>query len=199
MAPGANTSYLRVELLRATRAVARHAQTLGHLSRLSQPGARRPALRARDRRPGECRIQAFAGARPYRLSISQGEFTAAPDWYWNFWHREEARARSRCAGGFIDSRILHRGACALQQPVFLTATAERPTAAPGARSRRAHCRRAAQRLTAPLPKSAPAWIRTLARASDQFIVRRERRRAARAAAPASSRAIPGSPTGAATP
>jgi hypothetical protein len=31
---------------------------------------------------------------------------------------------------------------------------------------------AAQRLIAPLPKSAPDWIRELAQASDQFIVRR---------------------------
>ena len=30
-------------------------------------------------------------ARPYRLILSGGEFTPSPEWYWNFWHREEAR------------------------------------------------------------------------------------------------------------
>jgi len=41
---------------------------------------------------GQCRVLAFAGARPYRLAMSHGRFTAAPEWYWNFWHRVGSRS-----------------------------------------------------------------------------------------------------------
>jgi predicted glycogen debranching enzyme len=58
-----------------------------------------------------------------------------------------------------------------QRPVYVVATAETPAPAPGDEVFGA-LRAAAQRLNAPLPRSAPAWIRTLAQASDQFIVRR---------------------------
>jgi len=56
-------------------------------------------------------------------------------------------------------------------PVFLIATAESAVPAPGAEVQNA-LKAGSERLAAPLPKSAPAWIRALARASDQFIVLR---------------------------
>jgi predicted glycogen debranching enzyme len=65
--------------------------------------------------------------------------------------------------------------------VYLSATAEAATPAPGAEVLAALAA-ASRRLTAPLPKSAPAWIRTLAQASDQFIVRRGKAAAPTAAA-----------------
>ncbi len=68
MARGANTSYLRLELMRATAAAASDAQALGHLSRLSQPGPRRASLRL-DADAAECRVQAFRAHGPYRLSL----------------------------------------------------------------------------------------------------------------------------------
>ena len=52
---------------------------------------------------------------------------------------------------------------------------------------------AAQRLTAPLPKSAPAWIRTLAISSDQFIVRRNAAQGTAAAGTAATSIIAGYP------
>jgi glycogen debranching enzyme len=55
--------------------------------------------------------------------------------------------------------------------VYAVATADTAAPAPGDEVLAA-CRAASTALLAPLPKTAPAWIRTLAQASGQFIVRR---------------------------
>ena len=169
MAPGANTSYLRLELLRASAPL---RVTLKPLIAYRDyhshgRGAQSFQLEADAER---CRVQAFAGARPYRLSISQGRYSAAPAWYWNFWHRMEAE---RGLDALED--LLTPGTFAadlsLQRPVYLVATAESAAPVPGDEVLAA-LKAASQRLTAPLPRTAPAWIRALAQASDQFIVRR---------------------------
>jgi predicted glycogen debranching enzyme len=169
MAPGENTSYLRVELLRATgplRATFKplvtyrdyHSQNRGPKDFHLEAGA------------AQVKVLAFPGARPYRLVISEGRYTAAPEWYWNFWHRTEAE---RGLDALED--LLTPGSFAADltpgQPVYLSATAEAATPALG-EDVLAALAAASRRLIAPLPKRAPAWIRTLAQASDQFIVRR---------------------------
>ena len=180
MAPGANTSYLRLELLRSSAPLRVTLKPLVayrdyHSLRL---GAQPFQLQAD---AGQCRVHAFAGAQPYRLSICQGQFTAAPEWYWNFWHRMEAE---RGLDALED--LLMPGTFATnlspQRPVYLVATAEAETAtpAPGADILDA-LKAASQRLIAPLPKTAPAWILNLAQAADQFIVRRGAAVEARAA------------------
>jgi predicted glycogen debranching enzyme len=170
MAPGTNTSYLRLELLRATAPL--HA-TLKPLITYRDyhshgRGTRDFQLEADAE---QCRVQAFAGARPYRLSISQGRFSAAPAWYWNFWHRMEAE---RGLDALED--LLTPGTFAVdlvpRETVDLVATAETAAPAPGDQVLAA-LSAASRQLIAPLPKTAPPWIRTLAQASDQFIVRRD--------------------------
>jgi predicted glycogen debranching enzyme len=169
MAPGANTSYLRVELLRAT----------GPLRATFKPLVAYRDYHSQNRGPKDFHLEADAAqvtvlanarARPYRLIISQGRYTAAPEWYWNFWHRTEAE---RGLDALED--LLTPGSFAadlsLGQPVYLVATAEAAAPALGEEVLAA-LTAAAQRLVAPLPKRAPAWIRSLAQASDQFIVRR---------------------------
>ena len=169
MAPGANTSYLRLELLRASAPLSVRLKPLvAYRDYHSHNRGAQPFQIESD--AAHCRIQAFAGARPYRMSISQGRFTAAPEWYWNFWHRAEAE---RGLDALED--LLTPGTFAADlspnQPVYLVATAD--SAPPGAGADVLDALRAApQRLTAPLPGTAPEWIRTLAQASDQFIVRR---------------------------
>ncbi len=191
MAPGANTSYLRLECLRASAPLSVTLKPLiayrdyhSH-NRGTQPFQLEPDA-------GQCRVQAFAGARPYRLSISQGRFIAAPEWYWNFWHRLEAER-----GLDATEDLLMPGTFVADlrpgQPVYLTATAEAAEPAAGADILDV-LKSASQRLMAPLPKTAPAWIRTLAQASDQFIVRRDQ---ARAAATPGAVATPGAPATAA--
>jgi predicted glycogen debranching enzyme len=169
MAPGANTSYLRLELLRATAPLQVTLKPLLTYRDYHSQGRGAQAFQL-ETDAAQCRVQAFVGARPYRLSISQGQFIAAPAWYWNFWHRMEAER-----GLDAVEDLLTPGTFATdltpKQPVFLVATAETATPAPGAEIQNA-VKAAAQRLIAPLPKTAPAWIRSLALASDQFVVRR---------------------------
>jgi predicted glycogen debranching enzyme len=169
MAQGANTSYLRLELLRASgplRATLKpfvtyrdhHSHSQGAQPYQIQSGA------------AQCTIQAFADAQPYRLMISHGQFIAAPTWYWNFWHREEAQRGLDAA-----EDLLAPGSFVVelkpQLPIFLMATAESADPRGGGDVLENH-QAQAKALTRPLPESAPAWIHTLARSSDQFIVRR---------------------------
>ena len=190
MAPGANTSYLSLELLRASAPLRvtfkpliayrdYHSQNHG-----AQPFELEPEAE-------QCRVQAFAGARPYRLSISQGQFTAAPEWYWNFWRRMEAE---RGLDALEDLLMPGTFATELspQCPVYLVATAETAAPAPAAEILDA-LQATSRRLTSRLPKTAPAWIRTLALVSDQFIVRRGAASATSAPSTASYSVIAGYP------
>jgi glycogen debranching enzyme len=169
MAPGANTSYLRLELLRATGPV---QVTLKPLVTYRDYHSHGRGAKAFQLEAGAdfCGVQAFAGARPYRLSISRGRFTAAPEWYWNFWHRMEAERGLDAAEDLLTPGSFEV-ALSPRQAVCLAATAEMAAPAP-ADDVLAALKLASQRLIAPLPKSAPVWIRTLAQASDQFVVRR---------------------------
>jgi predicted glycogen debranching enzyme len=169
MAPGANTSYLRLELLRASAPLSvKLKPLLAYRDYHSQNRGAKPFQLESD--AAQCRVQAFNGARPYRMSISQGRFTPAPEWYWNFWHRMEAER-----GLDTVEDLLTPGTFAADlspnRPVYLVATAESAPPAPGADVLDA-LKAARGRLTALLPGTAPAWIRALAQASDQFIVRR---------------------------
>jgi glycogen debranching enzyme len=169
MAPETNTSYLRLELLRATGPLRATLKPLITYRGYHSHGRGASALQL-DAEAELCRVQAFPGARPFRLSISQGRFSAAPAWYWNFWHRMEAER-----GLDASEDLLTPGTFAAdlspQQAVYLVATAETAAPAPGDEVL-AVLKAASQRLIAPLPKTAPPWIRTLAQATDQFIVRR---------------------------
>jgi predicted glycogen debranching enzyme len=170
MSPGANTSYLRVELLRAPAPLRvtlkplltyRDYHSQGRGAKAFQLGAAADHLT----------VQAFAGARPYRITISQGRFDAAPEWYLNFRHRVEAERgldelEDLLMPGTFSTEL------APQRPVYLIATAESAPPLAGAEVLAA-LKSTAQRLPAALPKSAPTWIRTLAQATGQFIVRRD--------------------------
>jgi predicted glycogen debranching enzyme len=169
MAQGANISYLRLELLRGSgplRATLKPFVTYRDHHNHSR-GAQPYQIQAD---ATQCTIQAFAGARPYRLLISHGQFTLSPTWYWNFWHREEAQrgldaAEDLLAPGSFVADLEPK------LPIFLMASAESADPRAGAAVLADHHARTTA-LTTPLPKSAPQWIHDLARASDQFIVRR---------------------------
>jgi predicted glycogen debranching enzyme len=170
MAPEANTSYLRIELKRATAPLRVTLKPLITYRDYHSQGRGAQPFQL-ESAAGECRVQAFPGARPYRLSVSQGEFTPAAEWYWNFLQRMEAERGLEALEDLLTPGSFTAD-LALRQPMFLTATAEAAAAAPGQEIESA-LRSAAQNLLAPLPRSAPGWIRTLARASDQFVVRRD--------------------------
>jgi glycogen debranching enzyme len=186
MAPGANTSYLRLELLRASAPLQVTLKPLITYRDYHSHGRGEKAFQL-DADADLCRVQAFAGARPYRLSISQGRFSAAPAWYWNFWHRLEAERGLDALEDLLTPGIFAAD-LSPGQPVYLVATADAAAPLPGDEVLAA-LKAGSRALIAPLPKTAPAWIRALAQASDQFIVRRG---AAGAATPASSTiAMPG--------
>jgi predicted glycogen debranching enzyme len=169
MAQGVNTSYLRLELMRGSAPMRVTLKPLVTYRNYHAQGRGAKEFEL-DSSAQACRIQAFGGARPYWLSVSQGTFTASPEWYWNFWHREEAQRGLDAAedlffpGSF--SADLN-----LKLPLFFMATAEPAAPTAGGEVLEA-IRGGARTLSAALPKNAPAWIHTLARASDQFIVRR---------------------------
>lgn len=169
MAQGVNTSYLRLELIRSSapmRVTLKPFVTYRDYHSL-KPGAKDFQL---DADAQACRIQAFAGAKPYRLSLSEGAFTAAPEWYWNFWHREEAQ-RGMDAAEDLFFPGSFSATLSPKLPLFFIASAEPAAPTAGADALEA-IRGESKALSTALPKSAPAWIHTLAHASDQFIVRR---------------------------
>jgi glycogen debranching enzyme len=185
MAQGANTSYLRLELLRSSAPLRvtlkpfviyrdYHSQTHGPQDFHVEPAAQ------------SCGIQASAGARPFRLSVSHGEFAASPEWYWNFWHREEAQRGLDAAEDLFFPGSFSAD-LSVGLPLFLIATAEAATPIAGGEVLES-IRRGSSALTAALPKSAPEWICTLARASNQFIVQRG------AAVPAPAPIVPATTT-----
>ena len=169
MAPGANTSYLRLEVLRASEPLRVRLKPLITYRDYHSHGRGARAFQL-EADAEQCRVQAFAGARPYRLSISQGRYSAAPAWYWNFWHRMESERGLDALEDLLTPGTFSTD-LSLQRPVYLVATADAAAPAPGDEVLAA-LKAVSQRITLPLPRTAPAWIRTLAQASDQFVVRR---------------------------
>ena len=190
MARGANTSYLRLEVLRASAPV--HVQLkplVTYRDYHSQSRGRRPFRALVDAAPATsadapaatspgaaCTIDPGDGGRPYRLSLSTGTYTPGDLWYWNFLHREEYErgldAREDLWGpGLFDADL------AVGEPVFFIASDAVPGAAPvdvpaPGDEVLATVVNQSTRLIAALPKGAPHWVQSLATASDQFIVQR---------------------------
>src|SRR5579864_5507653 len=169
MADGRNTTYVSFKLCAASAAVEfelnplctyrdYHGHTQGGWSLEVSP------------EPQGCRVTAFAGARPYRLLLDRGEFVAHPDWYWRFRHRAEAE---RGLDEMED--LLHPGTFRARlepgETLTLIVTAETDEPEAGAIAAERHSQRR-QSLLKAVPKDAPAWIKQLTLAADQFIVGR---------------------------
>jgi predicted glycogen debranching enzyme len=169
MAPGANTSYLRLEVLRAGAPLGVELKPLvtqrDHHWQLR--GTRPFTAAASD---GGCVIQVGGGAPICHLRVSSGRFVASDTWYWNFLHREE-QARGLDSIEDLWGPGTFSMDLAVGQPAYFCATAGEPRPAPGEEVRATLIARS-QRLIGALPKSSPSWVQTLATASDQFIVQR---------------------------
>jgi predicted glycogen debranching enzyme len=177
MAPGANVSYLTLELKRASAAARVELKPLAAYRDLHshQHGGRAFAVDARE---AGCTLRAFEGARPFHLQIDRGRFAAGAaaggcargEWYWNFFHREEAARGLDALEDLFVPGVFH-AEIELGAPLTFTASAEQaapaaPLKVAGALLERSKASRAA------LPAGAPAWIETLATAANQFLVRR---------------------------
>lgn len=123
-----------------------------------------------DAEPASCTITAFSGARPFRLSIDRGAFTAAADWYWNFHHRVEAE-RGLDARENLFRPGLFRARLQPGETLNFIATCETNAAVPAARSLLSQ-RQRTQSLVSGLRAGAPDWVRDLVLAADDFIVAR---------------------------
>jgi predicted glycogen debranching enzyme len=169
MAQGANTSYLRLELRRASGPLRVILKPFTAYRDQHAHGHGEQPFRLQSVANG-CQIDAYDGARTYQLSVSAGSFEAAPVWYRDFWHREEAGRGMDATEDLFVPGSFH---CDLvpHAPIVLTASCETPPP-PAATQVLLDSRERARRLHTALPKSAPEWIRTLAHATDQFIVRR---------------------------
>jgi len=116
-----------------------------------------------------CEVQAFDGARPYRLFADRGRFERDGGWYWNF------RQRAETARGLDDSEDLWSPGvfiCELTpgDTISLTLTAESESRAPVA-ARTGEVRRQ-QQLLMRAGSEGPDWVRHLVLAADQFIAER---------------------------
>ncbi len=169
MADAANTSYLRLALLRASGPleVSLKPFVIYRDYHCHSRGAQNYSVET----DGPiCRIQPPAPARGFRLMISQGSFTAAPQWYWDFWHREE---QERGLDALEDLWVpgFFRAELQVQDAVFLTATCEASPPLSGADMLTQLLTNNRRQLAA-IPATAPGWIRSLTLAADQFLVRR---------------------------
>ena len=119
-----------------------------------------------------CEIEAFAGAKPYRLTCAGATFTADPDWYWNFRHRaESARGLDETEDLFRPGRFVLSLGHGEQVTVVLSTDSVPPV---DFSELRREIERHTATLISNLPAEAPSSIRQLALTADQFIVERHR-------------------------
>jgi predicted glycogen debranching enzyme len=170
MAPLTHSSYLGLRLLRAGAAIDIALQPLcTYRDYHSQLRGERD-FRV-DAAPSSCTVLAFDGARALHLSIDQGSFEPGGDWYWNFFHRRESeRGLDAVEDLFMPGRFATRLVYGEHRFFVASIEALAPAAGLGVLAQLAG---KSELLTAALPAGAPSWVRQLALASDQFLVRRE--------------------------
>jgi len=169
MAQGVNTTYVRYRLLRASARLELELQPLCTYRdyHAQWRGSGNPVVTSAGT---GCTICVYEGAAPYHLLLDRGEFRPEAAWYWNFRHRCES------ARGLDDLEDLFRPAlfrCALASGDDATLTATTEQGAPARPDEAFTAAREYQAgLMASVDPDAPAWIRRLHVAADQFIVRR---------------------------
>ena len=169
MAHGANTTYVRYRLQRASMPLQLELQPLGTFRDYHAQWRGGGSFAVIPDAAG-CTVRAYEGATPYRLALDRGEFRHDEAWHWNFRHRQES------ARGLDDLEdLFHPGvfrvALAPGESATLTATTEESSPhTPEHVLEDARARHAS--LLAPLDRDAPEWIATLYASADQFIVRR---------------------------
>jgi predicted glycogen debranching enzyme len=181
MAPGKNTTYVSLTLLRATAPM--HVQLTPLCAwRDYHCQNRGPQSVALDAEGSGCCVRIGQQVKALRMRADRGGFEAGADWYWNFYHRTESE---RGLDAVEDLLMPGRFRSGLQQgeTLLFSASCEDTPPAP-ADDVLAEIACVTQNLRSALPDDAPDWLGQLAIASDQFIVQR-------------GPAIPGSPTGAA--
>ncbi|MDP2324455.1 MAG: amylo-alpha-1,6-glucosidase [Gammaproteobacteria bacterium] len=168
MGHGTNTTFVRLRLESASGPVRLRIAPLctyrdhhGHSHGDWQPAA--TAV------PDGIRIDAFPGARSYRVLCAGAAVEVQGNWFWNFQHRLEAERGLSSTEDLYCPGTLSVD-CAVGGSVTVICTAEPGTVeAPAAALSADHHRRAG--LLLPVVRE-PGWVRQLALAADQFVVNR---------------------------
>jgi len=169
MAPGKNTTYVNFHVLRAGTALDLEFMPLCTWRdyHSHSQGGWDMDVRAI---PDGFVVEAFPGARTYRVSCAGAKFLRDPDWYWHFRHRaESARGLDDSEDLFRPGRFTLRLMQGEQGTVVLSAEAGRPD---GITIVQAQVRSQQTARLRHLPAGVPDWIRQLTLAADQFIVER---------------------------
>ena len=172
MAPGANTTYVRYRVVRATRPVDLEITPLVTYRDFHTLGSGRGWEPATEAGPRGVVVRAFDGAVPFQALADDGRFIPGGGWYWNFLHREE-RARGLddrsdlYAPGIFQARLAEDGR------LTLVLTADPHPAEDSDRVLAAVRDRETQLLARAGAAHAHPVVRQLVLAADQFIVRRE--------------------------
>jgi glycogen debranching enzyme len=182
MAHGANTTYITYRLLTGDGPVELEITpllTYRDFHSLSSGSGWQPEVKPA---PGGIAVQAFAGARPFRLLAEGGAFEPGGQWWWNFYHRVEAArgldAHSDLYGpGSFRATLAPpsaEGAGPDSAPALI-ATAEASDPLPAAQaleSARERQRALLARAAAVQPDPADRVLQQLTLAADQFLVER---------------------------
>ena len=171
MQPHSNTTLVNLKILRASDSL---AFTLTPLCTYRDYHSHRqadwsPEIRMRDH---GFTVHASAGACSYSVTCGEAEFFYQPAWHWEFKHRQET------ARGLDDSEDLFR-------PGYFTLALTEGDQATAVLSDELNnaadfapvleqINSSQQDLLQALPEGAPAWIRQLTLAGDQFLVQRQR-------------------------
>lgn len=169
MQPGANTTYVTFRVLRASEALDLEWTPLCTYRDYHSQGRGGWDMGISEM-PHGFAVDAFAGARPYRVTCRHAAFTRDTAWHWQFKHRmESARGLDDSEDLFRPGRFTQRLTQGEQATVVLSAESATPddTAIVAVQ---VHEQQSAQLEN--LPADAPAWIRQLSLAADQFIVER---------------------------
>ena len=178
MAHGANTTYVQHTIVQAGEPLELELAPLCTYRDYHSHHHGQPGYRVSGTAHG-VRIDAWDGAVPYRLLSERGEYTAAPEVYWNFRHRLEAE-RGLDDGEDLYRPGLIRSSLRMGESDTLILTAEASEPRPPLESYAAECTRQQRLLQVSTPETAtraaaPDWIRRLVLAADQFVVERRDR------------------------
>ncbi|HEX5816563.1 MAG TPA: amylo-alpha-1,6-glucosidase [Methylomirabilota bacterium] len=174
MEPGANTTYVRWRVLRASAPVGLTVKVLVN-HRDYHATTRAGDWRMEVARAGDgVLVTAFDGARPLRVLARGAEVTPTHAWYRGF---DLPRERDRGLDHLDDHLHAATVRACLEDDLTLVLSAEDAPVTDGgaawtARARHEASRLAEWRRAQPAAAGAPGWIEQLVLAADQFVVRR---------------------------
>ena len=119
---------------------------------------------------GGVEISGFDRVPSYRIVCDRGRFDTKADWHWQFRHRVESARGLDDVEDLLSPGVFRLTLAPGETATFVCSTREVVPHAGEPLLERA--RRRERRLIEALPATAPNWIRRLALAADQFLVRR---------------------------